>query len=191
MSKNSKAVIDWRNRTKERIIQSFGGCCGICGYKKCQRSIDLHHLDSDEKDFSLGSIRAWPKSWESIVVELRKCVLLCSNCHGEVHDEITFIPNNITRFNEIFSDYKTLERLDRESKNRKSCPVCGKDMFNSSNTCSHNCAARLARKYNWDAYDLHDLYMVKKMSCVAISKIVGCSNTAVNKRLKKLNLIPV
>jgi hypothetical protein len=55
MSNQSKNVISWRNRTKERIIQSFGGSCGICGYKKCQRSLDLHHLDPNEKDFSLSA----------------------------------------------------------------------------------------------------------------------------------------
>ena len=38
-----------------------------------------------QKDFSLSSTRANPKNWDSIVKELKKCILLCSNCHKEHH----------------------------------------------------------------------------------------------------------
>ncbi len=190
MTDKSKKVIDWRKRTKERIVQSFGGKCGVCGYDKCQDALDLHHLDPTQKEFSLASIRAWPKSWASIVVELRKCAMLCCRCHREFHSGLLSIPQDVPQFDEKFADYKTLERLDRQSKNMKKCPVCKKDMVNRSKTCSLSCAARLTQRYDWDSYDLHDLYVVKNMSYSAISKIVGCSGVAVTKRLKKLNLIP-
>ena len=50
----------------------MGGSCVCCGYKKCDAALALHHLDPNEKDFSLGSIRANCKSWAEIVEELRK-----------------------------------------------------------------------------------------------------------------------
>lgn len=188
MTKSSKAVIDWRKRTKERIVQAFGNKCGICDYAKCDEAFDLHHLDPLEKEFSLGSIRAWPKSWDKIVVELRKCILLCCRCHRELHAGATNVPEHIQRFDETFSDYKTLEKLDRQSKNRKQCPVCGVDMFNRSNTCSKICSAKLKGKYAWNKIDLNQLYLIEHISISHIAKIVGCSNSAVIKRLKKFNM---
>lgn len=189
MSVNSDRVINWRKRTKQRIIQSFGGKCGICDYNRCDEALDLHHLDPNEKEFSLASVRAWPKSWEKIVIELRKCCLLCCRCHREYHSGLTQVPTTIQRFDETFADYKILEKLDRECQHRKNCPVCNKDMFNRSKTCSLKCAAKLAHKYDWDSIDLFDLYVTKRFSKSKIARIVGCTDGAVFKRLKKLSII--
>jgi hypothetical protein len=189
MSKQSERVISWRNRTKERIIQSFNGSCGICGYKKCQRSLDLHHVDSNEKDFSLSSIRARPKSWIAIVKELRKCVLLCKNCHGEIHDGITKLPDTVSRFDEAFSDYKKLLEEDRKKKYNTPCPVCGIEKFHKQKTCSYECSAKMTGKYEWEKYDLKKLYIDDKLSMSKISKLVGCSDVAVKKRMLKLKII--
>jgi hypothetical protein len=189
MSNQSKNVISWRNRTKERIIQSFGGSCGICGYKKCQRSLDLHHLDPNEKDFSLSAIRARPKSWESIVQELRKCVLLCKNCHGEIHDGMTDLPDTILRFDESFADYKKILEEDRKKKYNDLCPICGKEKFYKQKTCSYVCSAKISGKYDWDKFDLKKLYIDDKLSMLRIAKLIGCSDVAVKKRLVKLKLI--
>lgn len=60
-----------------------GGKCAICGYNRCLLALEFHHLDPLEKDFSISSRMT---SWKAIVKELDKCVLLCANCHREVHD---------------------------------------------------------------------------------------------------------
>ena len=82
---SSEKVKKWRHETKKRIIESMGGKCQICGYNKCDSALDLHHINPEEKEISLASIRANPKSWSLIVAELRKCVLICANCHREEH----------------------------------------------------------------------------------------------------------
>lgn len=61
----------------------LGGKCNICGYARCMNSLAFHHVNALEKDFTIS---ARMTSWEAIERELRKCVLLCANCHGEVHD---------------------------------------------------------------------------------------------------------
>ncbi len=58
MSKSSEKVKRWRKATKQRIIDSFGGKCGICGYEKCPDALALHHLNPLEKEFGLGGVRA-------------------------------------------------------------------------------------------------------------------------------------
>jgi predicted HNH restriction endonuclease len=70
-----------RIEVKNRAIDYLGGKCRICGYDKCPSAMVFHHLDPREKDFDISS----RLSWEAIEPELKKCVLLCSNCHHEVH----------------------------------------------------------------------------------------------------------
>ena len=189
MTKNSEHVIKWRRRTKERIIQSFDKKCGICDYNRCQGALELHHLDPSEKEFSIGKIRACPKSWKKIVEELRKCVLLCANCHREYHNNLIDIPTYIKRFNETFSDYLEIQKQDRLLKAVEPCPVCGNEKPIHNKTCSLSCAAKLAEKYDWSKIDLQQLYFINKKSKCEIASIVGCSEAAVRKRLKKLNMI--
>jgi predicted HNH restriction endonuclease len=64
---------------KERAIAYLGGKCQICGYDKCPSAFDFHHVGA--KDFNISA----KSSWAVILPELRRCTLLCSNCHREVH----------------------------------------------------------------------------------------------------------
>lgn len=79
------SVIDWRKRTKDKLIEYKGGKCVICGYNKCSRSMDFHHLDPNEKNFGISGST---KSISKLKKEVDKCILVCKNCHGEIHDEI-------------------------------------------------------------------------------------------------------
>lgn len=70
-----------RKELKMRAVEALGGKCQCCGYNKCLSALEFHHLDPKIKDFELSK----NISWEKIEVELKKCVLLCSNCHKEAH----------------------------------------------------------------------------------------------------------
>lgn len=67
---------------KEQAIAYLGGRCQICGYDRCPAAFDFHHPDPRTKDFTVSVKTVWSEALEA---ELRKCVLLCSNCHREVH----------------------------------------------------------------------------------------------------------
>jgi predicted nucleic acid-binding Zn ribbon protein len=83
--KSGGYVVSWRQRTKRRAIFYKGGCCQLCGYSKSVRALQFHHLSPGEKDFNVSRAS---KSWQTIKNELDKCILLCSNCHAEVHEGI-------------------------------------------------------------------------------------------------------
>lgn len=100
-----KNIYHWRNKSVERALDAFGNRCGICGYNKCTRALCFHHVDPSKKEFKLRTFRSMCISWERIVKELRNCVLLCANCHMEVHDGITQIPEDIRKFDESFAVY--------------------------------------------------------------------------------------
>lgn len=74
---------DRRRERKQRAIDYLGGKCAVCGYDRCSGAMDFHHISPSEKDPKVKRITRW--SWEKVVVELDKCVLLCANCHREVH----------------------------------------------------------------------------------------------------------
>ena len=176
---SAESVKKWRATTKSRIIDAFGGSCCICGYSRCNSALELHHLDPDIKEFGFGSIRASAKSWNRLCAELRKCVLVCANCHREIHDEAAVVPDKAKRFDEKYADYKLEDYFDE-------CPVCGNSKSKNNVTCSYNCAAKLSRKVDWDSIDLQKL--MNEYSNVQIGRMLGVSDKAVHKRAKKLGI---
>ena len=86
-----QAVTRRRQALREQALAYKGGQCQICGYQKSTRALGFHHLDPTQKDFGLSK-KGHTRSWDKIKAELDKCVLLCANCHMEVHDGITQLP---------------------------------------------------------------------------------------------------
>jgi hypothetical protein len=68
---------------KADCITYKGGKCQKCGYNKCPDALEFHHLDPNEKDFEISSVRKY--DFSLVQNELDKCLLLCSNCHREEH----------------------------------------------------------------------------------------------------------
>jgi predicted DNA-binding protein YlxM (UPF0122 family) len=84
-----------RQKIKEKAIEYKGGCCKICGYSKCNRALEFHHEDTAVKDFTISKYSTL--SWDKIKLELDKCILVCSNCHRELHHE-EYLLDVSTRF---------------------------------------------------------------------------------------------
>jgi len=57
--------------------------CSICGYNKCAAALDFHH--NGNKEFYLASSIGWRKNLKEIKKEMDKCIILCANCHRELH----------------------------------------------------------------------------------------------------------
>ena len=86
-----EAVKKRREKLRQMAREYRGGKCEICGYHKCSRALNFHHVDPKSKDFGIAA-RGLTRSWDKIRQEIDKCILLCSNCHMEVHDGITQLP---------------------------------------------------------------------------------------------------
>lgn len=74
-----------RHKVKQMAVDYKGGCCEKCGYNKYVGALEFHHLDPTKKDFAI-STNGHCRAWETIKLELDKCIMLCANCHREVHD---------------------------------------------------------------------------------------------------------
>lgn len=84
--KHQKTIL--RRNMKKQAIKLLGGRCSICGYNKCIDALEFHHENPIEKDFKLGSGNTM--SWREYKKEALKCILVCSNCHKEIHSLIGY-----------------------------------------------------------------------------------------------------
>lgn len=85
----SNATTKRRRRIKQFAIDYRGGKCMVCGYSRCVGALDLHHIGNKKFNFSTD---AYLHDWKTIKKELDKCVLLCSNCHRELHNGVIELP---------------------------------------------------------------------------------------------------
>lgn len=111
-----------RNNLKQMALQYKGNKCCICGYNKCQSALEFHHLNSEEKEFGIAA-KGYTRSWEETKKELDKCILVCANCHREIHSNLINLENyntsitceiNKNDFNQLSkSKYKfTLQEIE-------------------------------------------------------------------------------
>ena len=182
MSINSEHVKTWRRNTKKRIVEALGGKCVCCGYNRCFEAMEIHHIDPRTKEFCFGSIRANSRAWDKIIEELRKCTVLCSTCHKEIHSGFSQLPSILPAFNENYVNYAHyLKQLKLTP-----CPVCNKMKPEYNITCSLKCAAKRNYRIDWEKIDLAG--MVGTLPVTKIAESLGVSDVTVHKRLKKLGL---
>ncbi len=71
---------------KKQLIEIAGGECCDCGYKRNISALEFHHLNPQEKSFGIDLRKCSCAKWERLVEEVKKCVLICANCHRERHN---------------------------------------------------------------------------------------------------------
>jgi|LauGreDrversion4_2_1035121.scaffolds.fasta_scaffold405009_2 hypothetical protein len=71
---------------KKQLIEIAGGECCDCGYKKNISALEFHHLNPEEKSFNIDLRKCSCAKWDRLVEEVKKCVLICANCHRERHN---------------------------------------------------------------------------------------------------------
>ena len=72
---------------RKQIVLDRGGKCEKCGYKKNLAALCFHHKNPKEKEMGLhaSSLLMAKESQAKMKREIKKCLLLCSNCHMEIH----------------------------------------------------------------------------------------------------------
>lgn len=82
---SKQSSIERQKENKVKAVNLLGGKCSMCCYDKCITALEFHHPDPKEKDPGYKSIKN--KSWEKYWKEISKCILVCANCHREIHFE--------------------------------------------------------------------------------------------------------
>ena len=83
----AKSIKDTRDRAKKRNKRLINRYKSMCGCKYCNERttvcLDFHHLDPSIKEDNLS--RMDTVSIDRIKEEIRKCIVVCSNCHRKLH----------------------------------------------------------------------------------------------------------
>ncbi len=72
-----------RYKNKQKAKDLLGNKCQKCG--NCDLDVlTFHHIDPEKKSFNLSD--NWTQTnWADLETEIKKCLLLCCNCHIKEH----------------------------------------------------------------------------------------------------------
>lgn len=82
------SLVAKRRRKRRDKIQEFKNNkkCHDCKTKYPHYVSDFHHIEPDGKNFGISKNRG-RHSWNVVLEEIKKCTLLCANCHRIRHYE--------------------------------------------------------------------------------------------------------
>jgi len=92
----SKAVAKYRKKIRATLVENYGGYCELCGYNKCIRALQFHHVDPSKKCFGISQ-KGLTYAKKKYIEEAAKCVLLCANCHAEVEEGMTELSEHLIK----------------------------------------------------------------------------------------------
>jgi hypothetical protein len=197
--RRSDAVVNWRRRTKIRLILHKGGKCEKCGYNNLDApsAFHFHHPDPTQKDFNISGKSA---GFETLRIEADKCHLYCSNCHSEIHDAINTKIREST-IERCKKELKELEKIGYKEyvAQRKCVPLenatclqCGKQYKQKDRKqqyCSNACWSLVRRRVlvRPSKEDLET--MLETMSYVGIGRQYRVSDNTIRKWAKGYGII--
>ena len=138
---------------KLELIAERGNKCEICGYDKNIAALDFHHLNPEEKSFQLDARHLSNTSTDKIREELKKCILVCANCHRELHYP-TMEKNQIPQIlEEIRSKHTSV--LITQKKKMAICKQCGKEFeyVKGKKYCSKECKDTAQGRDKYPTYE--------------------------------------
>ena len=169
--KDVKAI---RQKRKEDLVYVMGGKCVLCGYDKCMSALEFHHVDKSKKErqLSTGNYR----KWEDDIEEVKKCALVCSNCHREI--EAFGLDVDISFDQEKYEEITAKKAQEKERKINY-CRKCGVEIDRDAFYCKL-CWPTLSRKVERPSREkLKDL--IRSNSFLTLSKMFDVSDNAIRK----------
>ena len=172
-----------RDRRKKEIVETMGDKCQICGYNNCDAALELHHIDPSQKEFTFD--KQLNTAWSKLENELKKCVLLCANCHREVH-----FSGKIFNLEPSFNKEAFLKISNRveQMKNGKFnyCKKCRTIIPKGSKFCP-NCNHKNGRKGEIPCRESLK-QMIRTLPFTTIGSNYNVTDNAVRKWCKNYNL---
>lgn len=104
---------------KISFLEFYGGKCSNCSYNKCIRALEFHHKDENLKSFEITTNMLTINSIPKLRKELDKTIILCSNCHKELH----FKKSNNKLISSLSIQYKKDKKLLDKIKNAYSLNI--------------------------------------------------------------------
>lgn len=170
MRKNNQYVIDHVKKRKTDLISIFHSKCCICGFDKFQEALEFHHVNPKEKAFGIMSGNVVTKSLKKQLQELKKCILVCANCHRGIHYNHISVPED---YWQLYDDKIAQELLDdlqkKSSKQIYYCENCGKIIPTKGAKYCRECSILKSRKTEWPSREELKM-LIRKEPFVQIGK---------------------
>ena len=186
---SSQATSDYRRRRKLNLVKVCGGACNLCGYSKIPGALEFHHIDESQKEFSIASDGTC-RDIERDLAEVRKTILVCANCHREIHqglyDRQTLLEKRI--FDEDVAQNLVDERNKQFKKTEYVCKNCGKKItrYSKLGLCPI-CYRETERRCEHPSRD-ELKHLIRALPFTQIGKQFGVTDNAVRKWCKGYNL---
>ena len=142
---SSQATSDFRRNRKLNLIKVCGNQCNLCGYNKVIGALEFHHINPEEKSYGLASMGTCHQL-ETDLQEIQKCILVCANCHREIHENL-YTKEELINKKIYLEDIAQQLINDRNSKleiKHYYCFSCGKEISKGAKYCS-DCANKNKR----------------------------------------------
>lgn len=184
---NSEAVANFIKRRKANLRKVFHSKCCLCGFSEVQEALEFHHVNPEEKEFQICGSNNQTKALKKQLEEMKKTILVCSNCHKGIHNNIYQVPDNWTEFYDDKIAQELLDDLEKIKTHQINyCQRCGKEITSISTYCSE-CFHIMQRKCDRpNREELKDLIYILPFTQIA-SKY-GVTDNAVRKWCKSYNL---
>ena len=89
-----RAVHARRKKVRQMAVDYKGAKCEVCGYDRCSDALEFHHNNLSDKNFGI-SAKGYTRSWKEVAKELDKCMIVCANCHRELHAKLAARSGNV------------------------------------------------------------------------------------------------
>lgn len=166
------AVTESRRQRKKDLVYIHGGKCAICGYDRCVWALCFHHIDPNTKDFNISNSHC--RSIEKDIIESKKCILICQNCHSEIHSGL--VKKNLeTSFNEE----RAIEIIEKATIKNHRCKQCGSGISNKATYCKF-CWSIINRKTKRPSRS-ELKQMIKVMPFTIIGEKYGVNDNTIRK----------
>lgn len=181
---NANCYIKQQERALKRkmdLITYKGGKCEICGYDKNIAALDFHHINPDDKSFQLDARHLSNTNIEKIKEEVDKCILVCANCHREIHNPSL----QLEYVTQIINDSSTQNiQVLNEKKKTSVCPFCGKKFMYSKGKkfCSKEC---YLKSKNYPSYDDVKIKYEELKSWEKVAKFYGLTRKIIHGIIKR------
>ena len=177
------SVNERRVKQKKNIIKVMGGKCQCCGYNKYYGALELHHLNPAQKSFSFSNKTY--RAWASLENELKKCILLCANCHREVEAGLITIEQK-TSFNQQIYNEINNEINNIKEKTINKCPLCGSQIWPGAKLCK-DCSNKNKRTVNRPSRE-ELKKLIRTVPFTKIGQMFNVSDNAIRKWCITYNL---
>lgn len=114
-AKNRDRMLEHQKKKYKELSSIFQDWKGTLSCTRCGENdiscIEFHHVDEVQKEGNI--IHMVPKGIKSVLRELKKCIVVCSNCHSKIHHYNIPSETNgeVSEQFEIFYNTKTRKTL--------------------------------------------------------------------------------